>query len=114
MIVEDEAIPALELEMRLTNWGYSVIRTEAGGAQAIASARELKPDLVIMDIVLADDVSGIEAADRIQTELCIPVLFLTAIEARTVGTDASGSSRIVIPKPYDPGALRDALVALLN
>ena len=114
MIVEDEAIPALELEMRLTRWGYSVIRTEARGAQAIESARDLAPDLVIMDVVLADEVSGVEAADRIQAELGIPVVFLTAVEERTLGTDASGSARTVIPKPYEPGALREALAALLD
>lgn len=114
MIVEDEAIPALELEMRLTRWGYSVVRTEARGEQAIASARELAPALVIMDVVLADDVSGIDAADRIQSELGVPVIFLTAVEKHTIGAAASDAPRIVISKPYDPAALRDALIALLG
>jgi DNA-binding response OmpR family regulator len=114
MIVEDEAIPALELEMRLTNWGYSVIRKEARGQQAVESARALAPDLVIMDVVLADGKSGIDAADRIQTELGIPIVFLTAIEERTIDADSSGSSWIVIPKPYNPETLRIALVELLG
>jgi len=114
MIVEDEAIAALELEMRLTNWGYSVVRKEVRGEQAVQSARALTPDLVIMDVVLADGMSGVQAAERIQTELGIPVLFLTAIEEHTIAADSSDSSRIVISKPYDPQALRIAIAELLD
>lgn len=66
------------------------------------------------EAIPADEVSGVEAADRIQDELDIPVVFLTAMEERTLDTDAAGSSRTVIPKPYEPAALRDAIAALLD
>ena len=43
LIVEDEAIPALELQLRLESWDYEVTRTEAGGARAIEASRETRP-----------------------------------------------------------------------
>lgn len=113
LIVEDEAIPALELQMRLKRWGFEVTRTEARGAAAIESARADRPDLVIMDIVLADDVDGIRAADVIQAELDTGIVFLTALEGRGYASMVSRNRRLTISKPYDPDKLRTAIASLL-
>ena len=113
LIVEDEAIPALELQMRLEQWGYEVLRTEEGGEAAIAQARAEHPDLIIMDIVLADTVGGVEAADAIQETVDVPVLFITAINYRPPQMPAN-KSRLVLSKPYNPDDLRDALTTLLG
>lgn len=113
LIVEDEAIPALELQMRLERWGYEVTRTEARGELAIEWARVEPPDLVIMDVILADDVDGIRAADEIQRHAAIPILFVTALDDRAAGAAIAGGNRLVISKPYNPDELRAALDRLL-
>jgi len=66
-----------------------------------------------MDVVLADAVSGIEAADAIQEETEVPVLFLTAIDYRPPVTPGN-KRRLVLGKPYNPDDLRAALVSLLG
>ena len=63
LVVEDEAITALNLKMDLESLGYEVIGTVDNGADAISIALEKFPDFVMMDIRLKGDVSGIEAFD---------------------------------------------------
>lgn len=113
LIVEDEAIPALELQMRLEQWGYEVLRTEEKGEAAIAQARAERPDLIIMDIILADAIGGVEAADAIQETQDIPILFITAINYRPPQMPAN-KSRLVLSKPYNPDDLYNALTSLLG
>lgn len=114
LIVEDEAIPALELQMRLEKWGFEVVGVEVAGAGAITAAGRLAPDLVIMDVILADDVRGTEAARAIQTEHRTPVLFLTAIDVDEPVSPDGPAPRMILSKPYDPDLLEDALSRLLH
>lgn len=113
LIVEDEAIPALEVQLRLENWGYKVTRTEAAGAAAIEAAREDRPDLVIMDVVLADDVDGLRAAEAIRSEIDVPIVFLTAMENRVAAVIGDHPSSAIISKPYQPRELQAAIERLL-
>ncbi len=78
LIVEDSALVALEISETLKSLGYDVVGEAASGAEAIEMARDLKPDLVLMDIILKGDMDGIEAADRIYSSYDIPVIYLTA------------------------------------
>jgi PAS domain S-box-containing protein len=78
LIVEDEPITALDLKRTLTNVGFEVVSIEDKGKNAIEKAEELKPDLVLMDIVLKGEIDGIEAAEKINNQLNIPVVYLTA------------------------------------
>jgi diguanylate cyclase (GGDEF)-like protein/PAS domain S-box-containing protein len=78
LIVEDEKIIALDLQRRLERFGYSVVGMASEGEEAIAAAREREPDIILMDIMLAGPMDGIEASKRIRVELDIPVIFLTA------------------------------------
>lgn len=114
LIVEDEAIPALELQLRLESWGYEVTRTEAAGARAIEASREDPPDLVIMDVVLADDVDGLRAAEVIRSELDVPIVFLTAMETRVAAVLKNEASSAIVPKPYQTADLRAAIERLLG
>jgi PAS domain S-box-containing protein len=84
LIVEDEAILAEDLGISLENLGYAVIGEVSTGEQAIKLAQELRPDLILMDIKLQDDIDGIEAADRIRATLDIPVVYLTAYGEKDV------------------------------
>src|SRR5262245_63945941 len=58
LVVEDEAVVALDVQGRLRRLGYQVVGTAASYASAISQAAELRPDLVLMDIALRDGPDG--------------------------------------------------------
>jgi len=84
LVVEDEAIILLQLEEILHAIGYTVAGLAASGEDAIEKARRLKPDLVLMDIVMPGKLNGIEAAKIISEELGIPVVFVTSYADDTI------------------------------
>lgn len=83
MIVEDEQIVALDLKMSLADLGHQVVATVAYGGEVLARATQLKPDLVLMDIQLASQMRGTEAAQLLQQQMQLPVIFLSAFCSRT-------------------------------
>lgn len=78
LIVEDEAVTALDLKRELIALGYEVAGTADNATDAVNAAARLKPDLVLMDIHLAGSVDGITAASAIRGNDDLPVVFLTA------------------------------------
>jgi len=78
LIVEDDGIIATRLQSILEKLGYDVIGAVASGEEAVQKARESSPGLVLMDIYLAGDMNGIEAAAEIHTQSDVPVVYLTA------------------------------------
>ena len=101
MLVDDEAIITMQLEKRLASMGYEVVGIASSGEQSLQLARELKPDLVLMDIVMPGDVDGIEAASRIRSELDIPIVFLTAFADETYLERAKGADPFgYLVKPF--------------
>lgn len=78
LVVEDEAIVAESIRIKLKKMGYSVISTASSADEAIRKTGEYLPDLVLMDIVLQGEMDGIEAAGQIHTLFDIPVVYLTA------------------------------------
>ncbi|MEW6601443.1 MAG: response regulator, partial [Nitrospirota bacterium] len=78
LIVEDEAIIAKDLQWRLEGMGYDAPLIVATGQEAIQTAHESTPDLILMDIMLLGPMDGIEAANRIRAEIDVPVIYLTA------------------------------------
>lgn len=78
LIVDDEAIIATDLEDRLVGNGFEVIGIATSGEKAVRLAGQLRPDLVVMDIVMPGPLDGIAAAAAIRDDYGIPVVFLTA------------------------------------
>lgn len=78
LVVEDEAIVALEIQNTLERNGYQVVGLANSGEEAIRRATEALPDLILMDIRIKGTMDGIEAANHIRATLHIPVIFLTA------------------------------------
>lgn len=78
MLVEDELITALDIQRMLEKVGYHVSATIASGEEAVQKVMEIRPDLIIMDIFLSDEMDGIEASDMIIRQFDVPVIFLTA------------------------------------
>ncbi|HEU0000814.1 MAG TPA: response regulator [Ktedonobacteraceae bacterium] len=77
IIADDETIQRMDLKEVLTKQGYLVIGEAGDGASAVNLAREVRPDLVIMDIRMPD-MDGITAAETLTQEKIAPVLLLTA------------------------------------
>lgn len=78
LIVEDEPVIGMDLQNILTSLRYDVPAVVTSGEEAIEKAEELKPDLILMDIVLSGDMDGIDATKSIREKLKIPVIYLTA------------------------------------
>ena len=77
LIVEDEAYSALYLQDALSGEGYDICGTVATGEGAVSIAASKKPDIILMDIRLAGEIDGIEAACRIRQNNNIPIIFTT-------------------------------------
>jgi len=78
LIVEDEAIVAEDLSRKLRRLDYEISAVCPCGEDAVVLAREERPDLMLMDILLAGAMDGVAAAERIRHECDIPVIYLTA------------------------------------
>lgn len=78
LVVEDEAMVAEEIAIRLQRRGYQTLGPVDTAARAIQLVSEELPDLVLMDIRLKGDVDGITAAEEIHRTYDVPVVFLTA------------------------------------
>jgi PAS domain S-box-containing protein len=78
LIVEDEAVTGMDIQKSLVEMGYSVCAIATTGELAIRKAAEHHPDLILMDIMLAGKMNGIEAAEKIKKHCHIPVVYLTA------------------------------------
>jgi CheY-like chemotaxis protein len=94
LVVEDEALVALDLQSRLAELGYDVPDPVASGDSALMRIEESRPDLVLMDIKIEGELDGIATASRIPPDYKIPVIFLTAY------SDAATVSRADATKPY--------------
>lgn len=94
MIVEDEAIVALEIEERLKAYGYEVVASVASGEEAIRVALTAQLDLILMDIRLEGRVNGIEASEKINSMTGVPIIFLTAY------SDDSTLEQAAATRPY--------------
>jgi len=77
LIVEDDMILSMVLERMILKLNHSVIGKVNAGQAAIDSARELNPDLILMDIQLKDDIDGISAMHEIRNNSNVPVIYIT-------------------------------------
>ena len=102
LIVEDECVVAMDLAENLKSIGYNIAKTVISGEDAIAEARNSRPDLILMDIMLKGKLNGIEAAQQIKQELDIPVIFLTAYSNDELITKAKAAEPVgYIIKPFN-------------
>lgn len=99
LVVEDEALIRLDLTEMLGEEGYQIAGEASDGEAAVDLARELKPDLVIMDVKMPKK-DGIEAAATIVEEKIAPVVMLTAFSQRDLierARDAGAMAYLVKP-----------------
>jgi len=108
LIIEDEAVIAMDLSDLVTGAGHDVCAVEATASAAVAAAKRERPDLVLADIQLADGSSGIDAVKEILASFEVPVIFITAFPDRLL-TGERPEPTFLITKPYSPDMVRAAV-----
>jgi CheY-like chemotaxis protein/signal transduction histidine kinase len=107
LIVEDQAIIAWDLSERLTHLGYDVRAIADNSDDAVQYAQELRPSLVFMDIILRGKEDGIQAAQRIQERMDVPIVFLTAhADTATIERAMRAAPYGYLVKPFDERDIR--------
>jgi PAS domain S-box-containing protein len=102
LLVEDEAIIALDLKQRLKGLGYEVTGIADSGAQALALAESTAPTLVFMDITIQGPIDGIETAKILASRMDVPVVFLTAhADGGTIERAKAARPYGYLVKPFD-------------
>lgn len=101
-VVEDEVIVAEDIIQTLKSLGYEVLGFADSGEEAILKIKEEVPDLLLMDIMLAGELDGIETAEIINKEHNIPIVYLTAYSSTNILDKAKASKPYgYIVKPFD-------------
>lgn len=109
LIIEDEPLIAMDIEQMLTSLGHEVTGTARTHKEAIAEIEKRKPGMVLADIQLADNSSGIDAVNEILQSINVPVIFITAFPERLLTGDRPEPA-FVVTKPFMPDMVK-ALVS---
>jgi len=115
LIVEDEAVIAADLAGRLDKLGYEVCGIAVSGEDAMVKTAAEKPDIVLMDIALSGEMSGIEAAGELYARFGVPVIYLTAhADSRTLECARDTEPYGILLKPIRELDLFSALETALR
>ncbi|MDA8187938.1 MAG: response regulator [Dehalococcoidales bacterium] len=113
IVADDESIIRVDLKEMLTALGYLVVGEAGDGISAVNLARELKPDLVIMDVKMPD-LDGIAAAKILTEERISPVLLLTAFSQQELVEGAKDAGVVgYVVKPFREAELVPAIEVAL-
>lgn len=109
LVIEDDPVIALDLEGIVEGLGHVVAGLAATQREAVAMARETRPDLMLADVQLADNSSGIEAVKEILGSFSeMPVIFVTGHPEKLL-TGAAPEPAFVIAKPFREEQVRSAV-----
>jgi len=113
VVAEDESLIRMDIIETLKEQGFDVVGEAGDGLEAIELAKELMPDLMVMDIKMPD-MDGLSAAEQI-AKLRIPVVFLSAFNQQELVTRASevGAMAFLV-KPFSPEDLLPAIEVALS
>ena len=112
LIIEDEPIIAMDIETIVRDLGHSVTGVAVTRDEAVAQAMARRPGLVLADIQLADDSSGIDAVKDILSEFQVPVIFITAFPERLL-TGERPEPTFLITKPFQRSTVKAAIAQAL-
>ncbi|CAN5630490.1 anti-anti sigma factor/receiver protein PhyR [soil metagenome] len=108
LIIEDEPIIAMDIETIVRDLGHDVTGVAVTRDEAVALAMEDRPGLVLADIQLADDSSGIDAVKDILAQFTVPVIFITAFPERLL-TGERPEPTFLITKPFQRSTVKAAI-----
>jgi signal transduction histidine kinase/CheY-like chemotaxis protein len=116
LVVEDEQVAAWSIQESLEGFGHTIVANVISGAEAIQTAGETHPDLVLMDIQLKGKIDGISAAEQIRNALNIPIIYLTAhADSRTLKRAIATADCGYLVKPFNQTDLHTTIeLALLR
>ena len=109
LIIEDEALIALDLEALVENLGHKVVGIARTRTEAVSIVRTRPPGLILADIQLADGSSGLDAVNDLLNTFEVPVIFITAYPERFL-TGERPEPAFLVSKPYQPATV-SALVS---
>lgn len=112
LIIEDEPIIAMDIEMIVRDMGHDVTGIAVTRDEAVQLARAKRPGLVLADIQLADDSSGIDAVKDILSQFSVPVIFITAFPERLL-TGERPEPTFLITKPFQRSTVKAAIAQAL-
>lgn len=102
IVVEDDGIISIEIRHLLEAMGYEVVSSVASGEEAVKEALEKIPDLILMDIKLIGKMDGIEAAEKINSKINVPIIYLTSYSDKATVKRAEQTKPMdYILKPFD-------------
>jgi CheY-like chemotaxis protein len=104
LIIEDEALIAMDLEHLVEDLGHRVIGVARTHSKAISIAKAHTPGLILADIHLADNSSGLDAVNELLRMFEVPVVFITAYPERFL-TGERPEPAFLIAKPFQPAAV---------
>ncbi|MBY0582539.1 MAG: response regulator [Sphingomonas sp.] len=108
LIIEDEPIIAMDIETIVRDLGHDVTGVAVTRDEAVALAMDVRPGLVLADIQLADDSSGIDAVKDILSKFSVPVIFITAFPERLL-TGERPEPTFLITKPFQRSTVKAAI-----
>ncbi len=108
LIIEDEPVIAADLESLVGDLGHDVTGNATTYGEAVTLARQIPPGLILCDIQLADNSSGIDAANDILTDIDVPVIFITAFPERLLTGDRPEPAYL-ITKPFQENTVKAAI-----
>ena len=112
LIIEDEPIIAMDIETIVRDLGHNVTGVAVTRDEAVQQAKARRPGLVLPDIQLADDSSGIDAVKDILGEFRVPVIFITAFPERLL-TGSRPEPTFLITKPFQRSTVTAAIAQAL-
>ena len=112
LIVEDDEDIAGPLERTIRRLGYESAGVLTTGEEAVAQAPQIRPDVIIMDVVLGGRVTGIEASKQIDPALKLPIIFITGY--RPIAAAMEANNRFPLSKPFSAHDLKKAIEAALG
>lgn len=115
LIVEDETIIAMEYRMDLILEGYLGVSIVSTAAEAIKSNERENPDLILMDIKLKGNKSGLDAAIEIRRKSNVPILFVTGnSDIRTLEQMKAMDNSVILIKPLHTKDLLREIKRIFN
>jgi CheY-like chemotaxis protein len=112
LIIEDEPIIAMDIETIVRDLGHNVTGVAVTRDEAVQQAMTRRPSLVLADIQLADDSSGIDAVKDILAEFKVPVIFITAFPERLL-TGERPEPTFLITKPFQRSTVKAQIAQAL-
>ncbi len=105
LIVDDETIVTRPVKVNLEKTGHFIVRAENKATEALATARQFQPDLILLDVMMPE-MDGGEVAAQLQEDPAlknVPVVFLTAIVTKqeTGGTTTMKGGKVFMAKPIN-------------